>query len=92
MRPFRRPAPSGHDLRRISSLPTAHRDRERERRAHAHLARDPDLPTVEFDELPTQGQSQSCPLGFLVRRPDLPELLKHRLLIRRGDGDPGGAR
>ena len=33
-----------------------HRDRERERRAHAHLALDPDLPAVEFDKLPTQGQ------------------------------------
>src|SRR5262249_8649485 len=36
---------------RISSFATAHRDRERERRACSHLTLDPDLAAVELDEL-----------------------------------------
>jgi hypothetical protein len=48
------------------SFPTAHRDHERERRAHAHLASDRDPSAVEFDELPAEGQTQSRPLSFLL--------------------------
>src|SRR6185436_1147192 len=73
---------------RISSFATTHRDRERERGAHAHLALHPDPPAVQLDELPTQGQSQPGALDLLVRRPHLAELLEHRLLILRGDAHP----
>lgn len=48
------------------SFPTAHRDHERERRAHAYLASDRDPSAVEFDELPAEGQTQSRPLSFLL--------------------------
>jgi hypothetical protein len=41
---------------RIGSLAAAHRDRKRERRAHVHLALNPDSPAVELDELPAEGQ------------------------------------
>src|SRR4029453_4016133 len=68
-------------------LAAAHRDREGEGGAHAQLALHPDPPTVQFDELPAQGQSQSRALDLLVRRPHLTELLEHRLLILRGDAD-----
>src|SRR6266478_7727291 len=43
---------------------------------------------MEFDELPAQGQSQPRAFRLLLRRPDLPELLEHRLLILRRDADP----
>src|SRR5438309_8010607 len=39
---------------RISSFATAHRDREREGRAHAHLASHPDSSPVKLDELSAQ--------------------------------------
>jgi hypothetical protein len=67
----------------------AHRYRERERRALTYLARDPDPPAVQLHELPTQSEPQPRPLGLLLRRPHLPELLEHRLLVLWGDADPG---
>src|SRR5262245_3236736 len=76
---------------RISSFAMTHRDREREGRALPQLALDPDLAAVQLHELPTQGQSQSGALDPLVRCPHLAELLEHRLLILRGDADPGVA-
>src|SRR6185295_3229983 len=76
---------------RINSFATAHRQREGKRRTHTDLALHPDPATMQFDELPTQGQSQPCALYLLVRRPHLPELLEHRLLVLRGDADPGVA-
>src|SRR5882724_3222079 len=72
----------------ISSFVTVYRDRERECRAHAHLALDPDSSTMEFDELPAERQPQAGPLHLLLRRPHLPELLEDRLLVLRGDADP----
>jgi hypothetical protein len=49
------------------------------------LTQDP--PTVELDELPAQREPEPSALHLLVRRPDLPELLEHRLLILRRDPD-----
>src|SRR4029453_5635556 len=74
---------------RMSSFAMTHRDVERECRALAYLALHRDLPAVEFDELPAEGQAQSCALGLLLRRPHLTELLEHGLLILRGDADAG---
>src|SRR4029453_18074004 len=68
---------------------STYRDREREHRAHAHLARDPDSPPVQLDELATEGEPQPGALHLLLGRPDLPKLLEHRLLILRGDANPG---
>src|SRR5262245_6852729 len=76
---------------RISSFAMTHRNRERERRAQADLALDPDLAAVQLDELPTQGQSQASALHLLVRRPNLPELLEHRFLVLWGDANAGVA-
>src|SRR4029453_361783 len=73
------------------SLASTYRNRERKRRAHAHLALHPDPPAVELDELAAQGQAQARPFGFLLRRPHLSELLEHLLLILRGDTDAGVA-
>src|SRR4030095_9819930 len=75
----------------ISSFAATHRDRESERRALSHLALDPDTAAVELDEFPAQGQAQSCTLSLLVRRPHLPELLEHGLLILRRNADPSVA-
>src|SRR5262245_59211730 len=74
---------------RISSFAMIHRNRERERRPHSDLTLHPDPAPVQLDELPTQGQPQPRALHLLVRCPDLPELLEHRLLILRGDADAG---
>src|SRR5438309_1218573 len=41
---------------RISSFATAHRNRERERRAHAWLTLHPDTSAMELDELPAESQ------------------------------------
>jgi transposase-like protein len=87
---FSRQAPVRR-LRSVSSLATTHRDGERERRALAHLALDPDPPAVQLDELPTQGQPQPRALHLLRRRSHLLELLEHLLLIFRSDADPGVA-
>src|SRR5215471_10025979 len=65
------------------------RQAEGERRAHSQLALHPDPAAVQLDELPTQSQPQPRALHLLVRRPHLPELFEHRLLIRRGNADPG---
>jgi hypothetical protein len=46
---------------------------------------------VQLNELPAQGQPQPGTFHLLVRRPHLSELLEHRLLILRGDADPGVA-
>src|SRR5262249_55420727 len=67
------------------------RQRKRERRALAQLTLHPDPTAVQLNELPTQGEAQPGALDLLVRRPHLPELLEHRLLILRGDADPGVA-
>jgi hypothetical protein len=61
------------------------------KRARSQLALHPDPAPVQLDELSTEGQSQPGTLHLLVRRPDLPELLEHRLLILRGDADAGVA-
>src|SRR5262245_54235135 len=52
-----------------SLLATAHRQRERERRALAHLTLHPDPPAVQLNELARQRQTQSGPLDLLRRRP-----------------------
>src|SRR4029450_3050872 len=74
---------------RISSFATTHRDREGERRPHADLALDPDPPTVQLDELPTERQPEPRALYLFVPPPPLPKLLEHRLLVFRGDADAG---
>jgi len=76
---------------RISSFATAHPHRERERRANAHLTLDPDLATVELDELSRERQAEASTFDFLLGRPDLPKLLEHRLLVLWRDADPGVA-
>src|SRR5262249_43620169 len=67
------------------------RQAEGERRAHSQLALHPDPAAVQLDELPTQSQPQPRALHLLVRRPHLPELLEHRLLILWGDANAGVA-
>src|SRR4030095_12791832 len=75
--------------RRITSFAKAHRDRERESRDYSNLALHPDPPAMELHKLPTQGKPQPGALDLLGRRPDLAELLEHRLLILRGDAHSG---
>src|SRR5262245_46606468 len=67
------------------SIRTPHRDRKRERRPGPHLALDPDLPAVQFDESPRQGEAE--PGALLLRRADadLTELFEHGLLVLRRD-------
>src|SRR5213593_1500188 len=74
--------------RMINSFVTMYRDSEREGRAHAHLARDPDPSAVELDELPREGQSEPRPFDLLLGRPHLAEFFEDRLLILRGDSHP----
>src|SRR5215468_10566622 len=74
-----------------SLLVWPYRNRERKCRAFALLALHPDPPTVKLHKLPAQSQPQPRALHLLRRRPDLPELLEHRLLILRGDPDTGVA-
>src|SRR5215475_4539030 len=69
----------------IALLSPSQRQRERERRTLPHLALHPDPPPVQFDELARQRQPEAGPLDLLRRRPHLPELLEHRLLILGGD-------
>src|SRR5215475_9586644 len=73
---------------RISSFAMTHREGERECRALAHLALHPDPPAVQFDELARQRQPEPGALHLLGRRPHLPELLEHRLLVLGGDAYP----
>ena len=54
----------------VELLPLTHRDRARERRPRAHLALNPDPSTVQLDELPRQGQTESSAFDFLRRRPE----------------------
>jgi len=58
------------------------------------LAYDTDLAAVELDELAAQGESQPSAFRLLLRRPDLPEFLEHRLLVlgRDPDGRPARSR
>src|SRR4029450_4201076 len=65
------------------------RDRDRECRTRAQLARYPNLAAVEFDELPTERQPEPRPLRLLLRRPHLPELLEHRILVLWRNAPPG---
>jgi hypothetical protein len=74
-------------IRMSCSLATMHRDRERECRALAYLALHPDSSTVEFDELPTEGQPKARPLSLLVRGPHLAELVEYRVLVLRSNSD-----
>src|SRR4030095_12845202 len=72
-------------------LAAGHPDREPEGRAVTQLALDPDLAAVQLDELPAEGQAEPGALDLLLRRPHLPELLEHRLLILRCYADPSVA-
>src|SRR5262249_55683474 len=74
---------------RISSFAMAHRNRERERRAHALLALHPDPPAVEFHELPAQGEAEPRALDLLCGCAHLAELLEDLLLILRSNANPG---
>src|SRR5262245_11837946 len=74
---------------RISSFAMTRRQRKRERRALTHLALHPDPAAVQLDELPRQRQPEPRAFDLLGRRPDLPKLLEDRLLVLRGDTDPG---
>src|SRR3989454_232265 len=44
---------------------------------------------MEFNELAAEGESEAGALHLLHRRPHLPELFEHRLLILRRDAHPG---
>src|SRR5262245_51385152 len=80
----------GRITRQISDLSSrTYRNRERERRALAHLALHPDPPAVQFDELTAQGQPQPRPFRLLVGRPDLAELLEYRVLVLGRDPNAG---
>src|SRR5437867_2741715 len=62
--------PHGHLVETAwRSLATSHRDRERERRALAQLALDPDPPAVEFDELPHRVNPSPVPSAFFSAVP-----------------------
>src|SRR2546428_2977075 len=50
---------------------------------------DPDPPAMEFNELAAEGESEAGALHLLHRRPHLPKLFEHRLLILRRDAHPG---
>src|SRR5260370_11076044 len=77
----------GGSLRWFAASPrssvAAHRERERECRADPHLTRHPDPSPVQLDELARARQAEPGALRLLVRRPHLPKLLEHRVLIRR---------
>src|SRR5262249_29496279 len=70
-------------------LLTAHRDRERKRRALPLRALYRDPSTMQLDELAGERQPESGAFHLLVRRPHLAELLEDGLLIRGGDADAG---
>lgn len=42
---------------------------------------------MELDELPGEGQPETCAFRFPLRGAHLPELFEHGLLIRRRDAD-----
>jgi hypothetical protein len=44
---------------------------------------------MQLNELPRQRQTEPGALDLLGRGPDLPKLLEDRLLVLRGDADPG---
>jgi len=48
-----------------TSLAMTHRNRERKRRALAHLTLDPNAAAVQFDELPRQRQAEPRALNLL---------------------------
>src|SRR5262245_14005342 len=73
------------------SIHRPHWNSEREGRADAHLALDPDPAAVQLDELPTQGEAKPRTLNLLVRCPDLTKLLEDALLVLRSDADAGVA-
>src|SRR5260370_38731850 len=82
----------GGNLRGFATSPrssvASHRERERELRADPDLARHPDPAPVQLNELAREGQAEARPLRLVVRRPDLPELLDHCILIRQPVADP----
>src|SRR5262245_31141651 len=66
------------------------RNRERERRALAEFAFEPDSPTMELDEPASQREPE--PGALLLARvvvPDLAEFLEHRVLVFLGDANAG---
>ena len=73
--------------RMVNSFVLTYRDRERERRAPAHLALHPDPAAMQFHELPAEGQPKPRPLRLLVRRPHLAELFEDGSLILGGDAN-----
>src|SRR5204863_8309238 len=65
-----------------------HRERERERRADAHFALQPDFAAVQLDEPPRERETEPRALVFLRRvGADLAELLEHRFLVLGRDAD-----
>src|SRR5262245_17951930 len=66
------------------------RQSEKERRALARHARQPDSSTVQLDELSGQRKAQTCALSLTLRvRADLAEFVEHRLAILRRNADSG---
>src|SRR5262245_268695 len=63
------------------------RQRERKRRAQAHLALHRNPATMQLDELARERQPEPSALHLLVCRTDLSELLEDRFLILRRDTD-----
>jgi anti-sigma factor RsiW len=72
----------------FTRAPWLPRQGESERRALAHLARDPDASAVELDELLRQREPQAGPLLLLRTAAHLTELLEDRRLVGGSDPDP----
>src|SRR5262245_17587515 len=81
--------PAGRSLDHL--VRPQHRNRERERRADADLALEPDATMVKLDELARQRETEAGAFDLLVRCSDLPELFEHRVLILGRNTDPGVA-
>src|SRR5262245_59996011 len=70
--------------------PGRHRQRERERGAHAHRALDPDAPAVQLHELARESQAEPGPLALPgVIAADLAKLLEDGLVVFRRDAYAG---
>src|SRR6266498_2364258 len=70
-----------------AGLGGAGRQAEGEGRPGSERARDPDLASVQLDELPAEGKPESGTLLLGRAGADLAEFLEHRLLILGGDAD-----
>src|ERR671931_569350 len=77
---------------RISApaMSVPHRELERERRADAELALEPQVAAMELDEASREREPEPRPFVLLREvAPDLPELLEDDLLVLGRDPDAG---